>query len=176
MLNNYTYCYIKLIKFEEDAKGYERVKNLINSTPNLVIDEINGEEFIGFISDDKYEKNDLVNKVYPFIFKYDEQKKRFIDVISGEIYSFHTYDNEPDKRKFYEDKGNFGEYIEATDSLKINLTKEEVSALVNQINIREYKDSLRELTTVVLNGYKDAYAPQGCTRHDGTFERRSRGR
>lgn len=161
--NNWTYCCINLIKYEEDKGGYDNVRKLINSDSLLALCGNYDSQFICFKSYVVDENTGEVTnevKLIPFIFKHDSDKKVFMDYFTSEIFSYHTYDNEPDKRKFFEDKGGFGEYIEEANPIKINVTNEDVKRILNsmtKLDKENYRRSLRELKKIVTCGYNEVY-------------------
>lgn len=162
--NNWTYCSINLYKHEQDIGGYDKVKELINRSSLLAMCGNFDSQFICFrtyeINEETNETTDEV-KLIPFIFKYDKENKIFVDYFTSERYSYHTYDDEPNKRKFYEDKGSIGEYIEEANPIKIKVTKEDASRIIDSMtrfDKENYRKAQRELEKIILEGYTQVYS------------------
>ena len=161
--NKFTYCSINIFKHPDDKGGYDKVRELINKDPLLALCGNFDSQYIclkSYIIDE--ETGEITNdvKLIPFLFKYDEENKVFIDCFTSQIYSYHTYDNEPDKRKFCEDKGSVGEYLEEANPLKIKVTKEDVTRIIDsmtKLDKENYRKAQRQLEKLIIDGYTSVY-------------------
>lgn len=168
--NNWTYSFINIFIHKDDTEAYQKVFELFDDDEYItVIDDviiINGKEemvsYLGFksygadLDDITPYKDKLKYRVIPFVFKHDKENRKFVDAITGERYSYHTYDNSVDERKFYEDKGQTGEYLEAV----IDLSEETKKSILNSMSsndVQTYRRALRRLEELIKKGYSDYY-------------------
>ena len=169
--NNWVYCYIDIFRHKEDTGAYEKLIEAIKNDDLLSLCEeeieINGNihtiNYLGFksygvdLDDITPYKDKIKYRTIPFIFKYDAVNKKFADSVSGEIYSYHTYDYSDNERKFFEDKGQTGEYIDSA----LILTNEEKSSVLNSMSnndIQTYRRALRKLDILIKEVYGNYYA------------------
>lgn len=154
-------CYINIFKHPSDNGAYYELINEIVKDYLLTINMYDGKVCLCFrsygvdIEDLSICQGRLKYRVIPFIFKYDKENKKFQDAITGTYFSFHTYDGN-DERKFFEDKGELGEYIE--DSLVIS--EEEAKNLrstLSSVDVQTYRKALRKLESVIKKTYSSYY-------------------
>jgi hypothetical protein len=168
--NNWTYSFINIFIHKEDTEAYKKVFELFDDDEYItVIDNIfivNGKEemvsYLGFksygadIDDITPYKDKLKYRVIPFVFKHDKDNRKFVDAVTGERYSYHTYDDCDTERKFYQDKGQTGEYIEAIFELDEEGKRRILNSLSNN-DVQTYRKALRRLEELIKKGYSDYY-------------------
>ncbi|MBR5662466.1 MAG: hypothetical protein IKX00_02300 [Bacilli bacterium] len=168
--NNWIYCYINIFKHKDDTIAYEKLIEAIKNDELLSLCEeeieIDGNvqtiNYLGFksygvdLDDITPYKDKIKYRVIPFIFKHDVVNKKFADSVSGEIYSYHTYDYSESERKFFEDKGQTGEYLNSA----LILTNEQKSSVLNTMSnndVQTYRKALRKLDALIKQVYGNYY-------------------
>ena len=176
--NKWVNCYIKLFKHNDDKAGYYALIDRISNDDVLSICTVNEHIYLGFKSygidmeDVSQYKDKLKYRVIPFLFRYDSTSKKFQDTITGTYFSFHTYDDGVE-RKFYEDKGEMGEYIDAS----LILTDEEAKSIRKNMStndVQTYRRALRILESTISEVYKECYFEISKSRSDKERTRNNR--
>lgn len=168
--NNWIYCYINIFKHKDDTGAYEQLIEAIKEDELLCLCEeeikIDGQllniTYLGFksygvdLDDITPYKDKIKYRIIPFVFKHDSSNKKFADSVSGEIFSYHTYDKFDTERKFYEDKGQLGEYLDSA----LLLTNEQKSLLLKSMSnndVQTYRKALRKLDSIIKEVYSNYY-------------------
>lgn len=161
--NNWTFCYINFYRHKDDIGAYDVLLDLIKEDEYLIISEINGVKVLCFksygidVEDLSPFKDKLKYHVLPFVFKHDAKNKKFADAVTGSRYSYHTYDNNPSERKFREDMGETGEYLEEVKAITISDATSIVKSM-SKNDVQTYRRALRRVETLLLEAYTTYYS------------------
>lgn len=160
--NNWKYCFINLYKHENDIGAINSTLKYIIDDETLELIEVDGSKYLGF----KIENHDISventkeYKLIPFVFKFDEEENKFVDYITGERYTYHTFND--GTRIYYEDKGEAGEYLKPVDVKDFGLTEKDISNYVKNLNgdeIQCYRKAIRKLCGIITMSHKEFYLP-----------------